>query len=41
MFFFLPWQGILAFITVGVVAATVYTLWPIIKKRVGAKNEQF
>jgi UDP-GlcNAc:undecaprenyl-phosphate GlcNAc-1-phosphate transferase len=41
MFFFLPWQGIVAFITVGVIVATVFTLWPIIKKRVGAKNEQF
>jgi UDP-GlcNAc:undecaprenyl-phosphate GlcNAc-1-phosphate transferase len=41
MFFFLAWQGILAFITFGVIAATVYTLWPIIKKRLGAKNEQF
>ena len=41
MFFFLPWQGILLFAAVGMVAATTFTLWPLIKKRVGAKNEQF
>lgn len=41
MFFFLPLQGILVFVILGTIAASTFTLWPIVQKRRGAKNEQF
>jgi UDP-GlcNAc:undecaprenyl-phosphate GlcNAc-1-phosphate transferase len=39
MFFFLPVQGIVLFATLGTIAASAFTLWPIVKKRMGAKSE--
>jgi UDP-GlcNAc:undecaprenyl-phosphate GlcNAc-1-phosphate transferase len=38
MFFFLPVQGIVLFVTLGTVAASTFTLWPIVQKRRGAKK---
>jgi UDP-GlcNAc:undecaprenyl-phosphate GlcNAc-1-phosphate transferase len=38
MFFFLPLQGILVFVILGTIAASTFTLWPIVQKRRGAKN---
>jgi hypothetical protein len=38
MFFFLPVQGIVLFVILGTVAASTFTLWPIVKKRRGAKK---
>ena len=37
LFFFFNWQAILAFAIVGATAASVYTIWPVIKKRKGAR----
>jgi UDP-GlcNAc:undecaprenyl-phosphate GlcNAc-1-phosphate transferase len=38
MFFFMPLQGILTFVILGTIAASTFTLWPIVQKRRGAKN---
>jgi UDP-GlcNAc:undecaprenyl-phosphate GlcNAc-1-phosphate transferase len=38
MFFFLTVQGIVLFVTLGTVAASTFTLWPIVQKRRGAKK---
>jgi hypothetical protein len=38
MFFFMPLQGILVFVILGTIAASTFTLWPIVQKRRGAKN---
>jgi len=38
LFFFWSWQFILIFILVGGAAATAFTIWPILKKRIGANN---
>ena len=38
LFFFWSWQFIVIFILVGGAAATVFTVWPILKKRIGANN---
>ena len=38
LFFFWSWQFIAIFILVGGAAATVFTIWPILKKRIGANN---
>lgn len=37
LFFFVNWQAILAFVLVGGAAASLFTVWPIIKKRRGAR----
>jgi UDP-GlcNAc:undecaprenyl-phosphate GlcNAc-1-phosphate transferase len=37
LFFFWPWQAIVAFDVVGVILATTYTVWPIIRKSQKAK----
>lgn len=37
LFFFVNWQAILAFVLVGGTAASLFTVWPIIKKRRGAR----
>jgi UDP-GlcNAc:undecaprenyl-phosphate GlcNAc-1-phosphate transferase len=36
LFFFWSWQFIALFILIGGAAATVFTIWPILKKRIGA-----
>jgi UDP-GlcNAc:undecaprenyl-phosphate GlcNAc-1-phosphate transferase len=38
LFFFWSWQFIALFILIGGAAATVFTIWPILKKRIGAKH---
>ena len=38
LFFFWSWPFILLFILLGGAAATAYTVWPILKKRIGASN---
>ena len=38
MFFFIPLQGIVVFVILGTIAASTFTLWPIVQKRRGAKN---
>ena len=38
LFFFWSWQFILIFILVGGAAATAFTIWPILKKRIGANH---
>ena len=37
LFFFFNWQAILAFALLGAVAASAFTIWPIIKTRKGAR----
>ncbi|MFM1927282.1 MAG: hypothetical protein RLZ06_858 [Actinomycetota bacterium] len=38
LFFFWSWQFIALFILIGGAAATVFTIWPILMKRIGAKH---
>ena len=38
LFFFWSWQFIVIFILVGGAAATAFTIWPILKKRIGANH---
>ena len=37
LFFFLTWPLILLFFVVGGTGATIFTLWPVLKKRIGAQ----
>lgn len=38
LFFFWPWEAILAFDFVGIILATGYTVWPLIRKRLREKQ---
>ncbi|MFM2321633.1 MAG: hypothetical protein RL612_780 [Actinomycetota bacterium] len=38
LFFFWPWGAILAFDLVGIILATLYTVWPLVRKRIKEKQ---